>query len=98
MVFKCVENFEQLSSKNNSSDTLKMEFSPTLKANVLPNVEVLHIDILVGSGLPLAPQEETLLRRGLCNEGKDGSRGEGIEEKREAEARGEKGVVYQGIK
>ncbi len=35
---------------------------------VLPNVEVLHIDILVGSGFPLAPQEETLLRRGFCNE------------------------------
>lgn len=35
---------------------------------VLPNVEVLHIDILVGSGLPLAPQEKTLLCRGLCRE------------------------------
>lgn len=35
---------------------------------VLPDVEVLHIDILVGSGLPLAPQKKTLLRRGLCNE------------------------------
>lgn len=34
----------------------------------LPNVEVLHIDILVGSGLPLAPQEKTLLCRGLCRE------------------------------
>lgn len=36
--------------------------------HALPNVEVLHIDILVGSGLPLAPQEKTLLRRGLCRE------------------------------
>lgn len=34
----------------------------------LPDVEVLHVDVLVGSGLPLAPQEKTLLRRGLCSE------------------------------
>lgn len=45
---------------------------------VLPNVEVLHVDILVGSGLPLAPQKKTLLRRGLCNEEEDERRrGEG---------------------
>lgn len=36
--------------------------------SVLPHVEVLHIDILVGSGLPLAPQEKTLLGRGLCKQ------------------------------
>lgn len=40
----------------------------TCVQHVLPNVEVLHVDILVGSGLPLAPQEKTLLRRGLCGE------------------------------
>lgn len=52
----------------------KAEISPTLECmcvqHVLPNVEVLHIDILVGSGLPLAPQEKTLLCRGLCRDEK----------------------------
>ena len=34
----------------------------------LPDVEVLDIDVLVGGGLPLAPQQKTLLSRGLCRE------------------------------
>lgn len=35
----------------------------------LPDVEVLHIDIPVGGSLPLAPQQQTLLSRGLCKTG-----------------------------
>lgn len=38
--------------------------------HVLPNVEVLYVDILVGSRLPLAPKEKTLLCRGLCTDEK----------------------------
>lgn len=30
-----------------------------------PNVEVLYIDVPVGGSLPLAPQQQTLLSRGL---------------------------------
>lgn len=30
-----------------------------------PDVEVLHIDIPVGGSLPLTPQQQTLLSRGL---------------------------------
>lgn len=31
-----------------------------------PDVEVLHVDVPVGGSLPLAPQQQTLLGRGLC--------------------------------
>lgn len=31
-----------------------------------PDVEVLHVDVLVGRRLPLAPQQQPLLGRGLC--------------------------------
>lgn len=30
-----------------------------------PDVEVLHIDVPVGGSLPLTPQQQTLLSRGL---------------------------------
>lgn len=43
--------------------------------HALPNVEVLYIDILVGSCLPLAPKEKTLLCRGLCSEEKRRKKG-----------------------
>lgn len=33
---------------------------------VLPDVEVLDVDILVGSSFPLAPQQEALFGRRLC--------------------------------
>lgn len=36
----------------------------------LPNVEVLHVDILVGSGLPLTPEEKTFFCRSLCSQEK----------------------------
>lgn len=45
----------------------------------LPNVEVLHVDILVGSGLPLTPQEKTFFCRSLCSQEKvKGSRSLGM--------------------
>ena len=47
----------------------------------LPDVEVLDIDVLVGSRLPLAPQQKTLLRRGLCRQ-------RGMEERKEREKGG----------
>jgi len=34
-----------------------------------PDVEVLHVDVPVGGGLPLAPQQQTLLSRGLWEKG-----------------------------
>lgn len=39
-----------------------------------PDVEVLYVDVLVGSRLPLAPQQKTLLSRGLCREGGRGKK------------------------
>lgn len=40
-----------------------------------PDVEVLHIDVLVRGRLPLAPEEEPLLGRGLCEHMRTGSAG-----------------------
>jgi hypothetical protein len=51
------------------------------KCVCLPDVEVLDIDVLVGSRLPLAPQQKTLLRRGLCRQ-------RGMEERKEREKGG----------
>lgn len=33
-----------------------------------PDVEVLHVDVLVRSGFPLTPEQQPLLRRGLWRE------------------------------
>ena len=43
----------------------------------LPHVEVLYIDIVVGSCLSLAPQEKTFLCRQFCWEGRRERGGEG---------------------
>ena len=42
-------------------------FTPQCGAADPPDVEVLHVDVPVGGGLPLAPQQQTLLSRGLCD-------------------------------
>lgn len=38
-------------------------------------MEVLYVDILVGGRLPLAPEQKTLLRRGLCSEEEEEEQG-----------------------
>lgn len=43
--------------------------------HTLPDVEVLYVDILVGGRLPLAPEQKTLLRRGLCSEEEEEEQG-----------------------
>ena len=53
-------------------------FNLMWKCVCLPDVEVLDIDVLVGCRLPLAPQQKTLLRRGLCRQ-------RGMEERKEGE-------------
>lgn len=37
-----------------------------------PDVEVLHVDVLIRGGLPLAPEKEPFLGRRLCKTHKDG--------------------------
>lgn len=61
-------------------------FSRLLGFFFIPDVKVLYVHVLVGRRLPLAPEQEALLGRGLCGgEGKDEEGEEVRRKKREEE-------------
>ena len=62
----CVAAWKQ----HGESERLQFSVAPQLGGVDPPDVEVLHVDVPVGGSLPLAPQQQTLLGRGLCEQGK----------------------------
>lgn len=53
---------------------------------VLPDVEILHIDILIWGSLSLAPEEEPFLGRSFCKIHRDNDTGSRINTENSAQA------------